>query len=188
MADRKRGKQDMPDKVQTHLRKLRPEDARPMLEWMHDTSVVEHLHADFRSKTLQDCQHFIQASQDIRNDLHFAVVDASDAYMGTVSLKNIDRKDGTAEFGICMHPAGTGKGLSKAAMAEILAYGYQTLGLKTVYWCVSAQNLRANRFYQKNGYRLAEEVPARIQGIYQGFEPGELIWYCAEQEKTAARQ
>lgn len=170
---------------QNHLRKLRPEDAVPMLEWMHDESVVEHLHADFLHKTLQDCERFIRFSQDDKKDLHLAVTDQTDAYMGTVSLKNIDQQSGTAEFGICMHPAGMGTGLSKAAMAEILEYGYRILGLKEIFWCVSARNQRANRFYQKNGYMFAERVPEKIESVYQDIKSEKLIWYCTKQKNSA---
>ncbi len=175
----------MTDRIAPHLRRLRAEDAPRMHEWMQNKDVVEHLHADFQNKTLQNCLQFIQDSLQTQQDLHLAVVDTADTYMGTVSLKGIDQQTGTAEFGICMHPDGMGKGMASAAMAEILSYGFRSLGLRTVYWCVSIQNARANRFYQKNGYQTTQLIPEQINCRYQEFS-GELVWYCAEQGQDTA--
>lgn len=122
-----------------------------MLEWMHDKSVVENLRADFVSKTLKNCVEFIESSQVDKNNLHLAIVDASDDYMGTISLKHI--KDGTAEFGIVLRSVAIGKGYSKEAMQAILNKGFNEMRLSSIYWCVNPKNKRAIRFYEKNGYQ-----------------------------------
>lgn len=41
------------------LRKLEEKDAKLMLEWMHDKSVVEFMGANFEAKTIDDCKKFI---------------------------------------------------------------------------------------------------------------------------------
>ena len=74
------------------LRKLKDKDAVFMLEWMHDGDVVEFLNGNFTSKTLDDCKNFIELSLNDDKNSHFAVVSDTDEYMGTVSLKNIDKK------------------------------------------------------------------------------------------------
>ena len=83
------------------LRKLELKDAPLMLEWMHDETVVKDMQADFSSKTLEDCNHFILSSKDTRKNLHLAIVDENDEYMGTVSLKNIE--EDKAEFAITVY-------------------------------------------------------------------------------------
>ena len=92
------------------LRELRAKDAQLMLEWMHDPDVVKDLRRDFASKTLEDCLQFIQASKNSEEDLHCAIVNDEDEYMGTVSLKHI--REGRAEFGITVRRCSMGKGLS----------------------------------------------------------------------------
>ena len=72
-----------------YLRKLKKNDAILMLEWMHDSSVVESLQTDFTSKTIEDCEKFIEDSLLDAHNLHFAIADEFDVYQGTVSLKNI---------------------------------------------------------------------------------------------------
>ena len=133
------------------LRKLEEKDAPLMLEWMHDPSVVEYMQADFASKTIDDCVDFIKSAADRTTGIHFAVVDDNDEYMGTVSLKHITDND--AEFAITVRKAAMGRGFSTFAMKEIIEYGFNTLNLNLIYWCVNPDNKRAVRFYDKNGYK-----------------------------------
>jgi diamine N-acetyltransferase len=133
------------------LRKLELKDVELMLEWMHDPSVVEGLQTDFASKTIQDCENFIVAAQDGSKDFHLAIVNDEDEYMGTVSLKHI--QNGSAEFAITVRKLAMGKGYSKYAMTKIIRIGFEKLNLQFIYWCVSPENKRAVRFYDKNGYQ-----------------------------------
>ena len=158
-----------------YLRKLETKDASLMLEWMHDKSVVCHLGANFAEKTLADCLGFIQASQQDKENLHLAVADEDDTYMGTVSLKHIDPIAGTAEFAITVRACAMGKGFSRFGMDSILQKGIHELGLKEIYWCVSPKNERAVRFYDKNGYSRTTHIPETITAAYS--PEMALIWY-----------
>ncbi len=146
-----------------------------MLEWMHDESVVEYLSANFAAKTIDDCKSFINNSQTDVKNLNLAVSDENDEYMGTVSLKHIDMEEGTAEFAITFRTCAMGKGYSRFGMVSILKKGIEELGLKAIYWCVSPDNARAVRFYDKNGYVRVLDVPSNIKSNYSPELP--LIWY-----------
>ncbi len=162
------------------LRKLKQQDAPLMLEWMHDASVVAHLSANFAAKTLSDCERFIAASQEAKEDLHLAVAGEDDEYMGTVSLKHLDPVHKTAEFAITFRSRAQGKGYANFGMREILRLGLEELGLESIYWCVSPVNCRAVRFYDKNSYRRVEQVPQHILAAY---DPAvTLQWYVFEKE------
>lgn len=156
------------------LRKLIPADAPLMLEWMHDADVVSYLGANFAEKKLEDCQRFIADSQTDPENLHLAVVDEDDTYMGTVSLKHIDRTSKTAEFAVTVRASAMGRGFSRFGMERILTHGIQDLGLSAIYWCVSPKNERAIRFYNKCGYQRTDRVPEALLGRYAGME---LVWY-----------
>ena len=158
-----------------NLRKLQLKDAPLMLEWMHDPSVTHDLHADFASKTLADAEAFIVASQDVSTDLHMAIVSDLDEYMGTVSLKHIDRENSNAEFAITVRSASMGRGYSWYGMAEIIRIAFEELGLNCVYWCVSRKNARADRFYTKHGFREIVDISPEILQRYEGVE--DLKWY-----------
>ena len=157
------------------LRKLASHDAPLMLEWMHDPSVVGHLSTNFAEKTLEDCQGFIDWANNAKSDLHLAIADEADTYMGTVSLKHIH--EGTAEFAITVRAAAMGKGYAGYGMAAILEMGIRQLGLSAIYWCVSRYNARAVRFYDKNSYVRTESVPESIRNAYTPEQNADFIWY-----------
>lgn len=157
------------------LRKLIAADAPLMLQWMHDAHVVAHLGTNFAEKTMDDCRRFIAWANETDTDLHLAVADDSDEYMGTVSLKHIH--DGTAEFAITVRACAMGKGYAQFGMATILEKGIRELGLHAIYWCVSQHNARAVRFYDKNGYLRTAEVPKSILSAYTPEQQKDFIWY-----------
>ena len=157
------------------LRKLELKDAPLMLEWMHDQSVVAKLAANFAAKTIDDCRNFIAASQKDEENLHLAIADEDDTYMGTVSLKHIDRTGKTAEFAITVRACAMGKGFSHFGMDSILKMGLGEEGLSAIYWCVSPKNERAVRFYDKHGYTRISHIPESILSAYPA--DMELIWY-----------
>ena len=161
-----------------NLRKLELKDAPFMLEWMHDESIVKHLRANFATKTIDDCKTFIAEAADPSHDLHLAIVDDHDTYMGTVSLKHITSS--SAEFAIIVRKVALGKGYSKYAMSEIIRIGLEELKLDRVYWCVSPDNKRAVRFYDKNGYQRIKQpcsIPSQITGGYTQYQVAYYIWY-----------
>ena len=157
------------------LRPLLPKDAPLMLEWMHDPDVVKFMHADFASKTLEDCERFIQTAESSGENLHCAIVNDEDAYMGTVSLKHI--RDGKAEFAITVRACAMGKGYARFGMEKIIETGFSELGLDEIYWCVAPENARALHFYDKNGYEKREK-PDINPSSYSPEETAQMRWYC----------
>ncbi len=157
------------------LRPLELKDAEHMIEWMHDPSVVGCLQNDFLSKTIEDCKSFIGISSADKKNMHLAIVDNLDEYMGTVSLKHI--KNGSAEFAIVIRKIAMGKGFSKAAMEQIIRIGFDELKLNRIYWCVSPDNLRALNFYDKNGYIRVPYEELTIEH-YTPEQIDRFIWYC----------
>ena len=163
------------------LRRLNEKDAKYMLEWMHDESVVKDLQADFLSKTIDDCKNFIKDSLTSDHNAHYAIVDEKDEYMGTVSLKNISSN--YAEFGITVRTKAMGKGYSKYAMNEIIRIAFEEKGLNTVYWCVSPKNERAVRFYDKNGYNKTDASLLPIGDNYTSKQINYYIWYRVDMKR-----
>ncbi len=165
------------------LRKLQDKDAPFMLEWMHDESVVRYLKKDFALLTLDDCKEFISAAQNESDNMHLAIVNAVDEYVGTVSLKNINKaaigldKDlhYTAEMGIVIRRCMMGKGYASSAMKEIFEYGFKSKDIEYIYWCVDPVNERAVHFYDKNDYKRCD-APVQIYG-YTEEEKQRFIWY-----------
>lgn len=157
------------------LRNLQLKDAPFMLEWMQDDRVVHDLDKDFAVLTQIDCENFIKNSKTDK-DIHMAIVNDADDYMGTVSLKNIDQKRKIAEFGISIRSMAMGKGYSSFAMEEILKIAKEK-GIRSVFWYVSSNNKRALRFYDKNGYKRVNSSMIYVNDECSEKERERYIWY-----------
>lgn len=162
------------------LRTLQQKDAPLMLEWMHDKTVVEYLSTNFASKTIEDCEKFIEYSWQDENNLNLAIADEDDNYLGTVSLKHIDRTVKTAEFAITMRSSAMGTGASAFGMAGILKKGLNEQQLNEIYWCVSKDNHRARKFYDKR-YTTTDSVPSNILSNYSREQLENFLWYVVKE-------
>jgi diamine N-acetyltransferase len=158
-----------------HLRKLETQDAPLMLEWMHDGSVTRDLQADFASKDLADCEKFISESWLDGQNYHLAIVDESNTYLGTASLKHIHNNE--AEFAIAIRTAAMGRGIAAEAMKNTIKIGFEEKNLTSIYWCVSPENARAVRFYDKNGYGRVSPSDLKIPEGYSKQQIQQYWWY-----------
>ena len=146
-----------------------------MLEWMHDQEVVVHMAADFMHMTIDDCLQFINKSnEDESITLNRAVCTDSDEYLGTISLKNISSLDSNAEYAIVLKRAAIGGGAAKFATMEILKLAFDELNLHKVYLYVRSSNIRAQKFYNKIGFRNEGVFLDHVKNKKGDFE--NLIW------------
>ncbi len=164
------------------IRRLRTGDAPYMLEWMHDPLVTEHMKADFKSKTVEDCLIFINKSAFDHDNIHMAIIDDEDEYLGTCSLKHINHELHSAEFAISLRSSAMGKGAASSAMDRLFDYGMKEYGIKMIYWCVTPENIRAIKLYDKKGTRIDIMKNERIyeETIISGYTQKEIhnfIWY-----------
>ena len=171
--------------MEVKLRELELKDAPLMLEWMHDPQVVQNLRCNFFDKSLQDCYDFIRNSWEHKGEnYHFAVTDESDVYQGTVSLKNVDTTNRTAEFAIVICKHSMGKDIAKVAMRHVLQFGCEVMKLAAIFWCVDQTNERAIRFYDKNGYKRTDQVPKAFLKQYSDYQ--HLLWYAWSADETSS--
>lgn len=180
--------------VSMKIRELKISDAPLMLEWMHDEDVVTDKKKDFGAMTLEDCERFIEMSRiasgliksnigvTIGGAVHLAIAGENDKYMGTVSLKEIDKKGGYAELGITLRGEAMGKGYALYAMQEIIKLGLGDMELKTIYWCVDPENIRAVKFYDKNGFDRVEFKDIDTKLNYSEKEKQKYIWYSVDRK------
>ena len=156
------------------LRPLMEKDAQRMVEMMQDAQTTQYLQIGGPDYTLDTALRFIAGTADETCSVHRAVVDENDVYQGTISLKNLDMDKKEAEYAISMHPQAQGKGAAMAASAAILELARQ-MGFKRIYLNVLAENERANRFYQKFGFRCTHDSIMNFHG-----EDKCLRWYEAD--------
>lgn len=165
------------------LRKLEEKDAEGMLEWMHDPEVQKGFRFNGGEKDMDSVINFIKQS-DIQlingRDIHYAIVDESDQYLGTISLKNIDLTDKKAEYAISLRRNAQGRGIATEATSEVLKLAFEVYGLERVYLNVLSDNDRAIRLYERIGfvYEGAFRKHLFLRGEYKT-----LKWYSMLREE-----
>ena len=162
-----------------HLRKLEEKDVPYMLKWMHDPNINRNFRFDFASMTEDKVLDFVRGSFTEENQ-NFAFVGDDDIYLGTISLKNISKVDGNAEYAVVTSREAQGTGAAYQATMDILAYAFETLGLHRVYLNVLEENQRANAFYEKCGFTYEGQFTEHlcIRGEYKN-----LNWYGMTREQ-----
>lgn len=103
----------------------------------------------------------------------FVIASDTDEYMGMVSLKHIE--EGSAELEVIVRKEAMGHGYAWFGVESIIHKAFNELQLKSIYWCVSRENVRAIRFFNKHNFHEAVDVPEQI---LQRYENGaSLKWY-----------
>lgn len=84
------------------LRALEVKDIPYMLEWMKDKELAQFYRFDAEKSNPETAREFIERAKESKQDLHFAIVDEQDEYLGTASLKNVDYVNKNAEYAIAV--------------------------------------------------------------------------------------
>ncbi len=159
------------------LRALKEKDVGGMLEWMHDPDIQQNFRNDMGRITKEMAIDFIrEARKDWKKNLnlHLAITDAEDEYMGTISLKNIDLQSKRAEYAISLRKKAQGKGIGYAASKKILEYAFIQMQLERIYLNVLKENKRAIALYERVGFIYEGEFRKHLylRGVYR-----DLQWY-----------
>ncbi len=134
------------------IRRLELKDAEAMLACLKDSDVNHFMNIDGSKMAVSDCEEYIKKTWDDERNHHFAITDEKDNWVGTISLKNIDKVANQAEYAIITSSSVHGKGYAFSATKEIIEYGFEKLGLNRIYLNVVDENIRANKFYKKVGF------------------------------------
>ncbi|ADZ85481.1 GNAT family N-acetyltransferase [Cellulosilyticum lentocellum] len=156
------------------LRKLKQKDAPLMLEWMQDKEITSCFRFDAQSMTIEKVYSFIEKAQDISTDMHLAIINEEDEYLGTISLKEIDSINHTAEYAISMRKCAIGSGVARSATEKLLDKAFNEVKINKVYLNVLSDNIRAIKFYEKLGFSFEGEFKDHlfINGKYKSIK-----WY-----------
>lgn len=144
------------------LRELKEKDAPLMLEWMHDPEIQMGFRKNMMEMTLADAENFCRLAVPVNKfengqSLHFAIANDSDEYLGTISLKEIDCDNKSAEYAISTRRKTHGKGIAKVSTGLILKKAFKEYGLHRVYLSVLSDNKSAIRLYERCGFSFEGE-------------------------------
>jgi diamine N-acetyltransferase len=83
----------------------------------------------------------------------YSVDDLQGRLVGRISLRDIDWRLGASVLGVSFHPEHLGRGLGTDAMLAFLRYYFLPLKMNALFLDVAAFNRRAQRVYEKCGFR-----------------------------------
>ena len=136
-----------------HLRSLKSDDAYGMLEWLNDSEINQNFTFEGRKHDLESVLKFIEAAIKTETHRHYAIVDEQDSYIGTISLKDIDLKNGHAEYAIAIRRSYHGRGVGQIASKLVFDVAKDELNLHKIYLNVLTNNTAAIHLYEKLGFK-----------------------------------
>lgn len=149
-----------------HLRPITLNDTANIVRWRNSPSVLRFfLQRD--PITAETHKKWIETMVDTGRVAQFIIVDDGGRDVGSTYLRDIDRHNRKAEFGIFIgEDSARGQGLGTAACREILRHGFLELGLHRIMLRVLSTNAAAIRSYCKVGFR--EEGVLRDDAYFDG--------------------
>ncbi len=160
--------------MEIKLRALRLSDAESINECIQDEDISRMFLFTRYPYSEEEIEKFIRKSFEDKINVHFAITNEDNEYIGTISLKNINYVDRNAEYAIMIRKEFWGKDVAKKATYEILDYGFNTLNLYKIYLNVLSINVRAIKFYEKVGFK--REGIFRDH-VYKNGKYVDLVWY-----------
>jgi RimJ/RimL family protein N-acetyltransferase len=150
------------------IRRFRPKDGATFAGYRSDPDVARYQSWDGYS--LIEAERFIADIADADPGapdewFQFAVADtASDGLMGDVALR-IEAEDfAHAELGFTFAPEHQGKGYATEAVAAVLGYARERLGVTVVFAIVDGRNQRSIALLERIGMRRVATERARFKG------------------------
>ena len=148
------------------LRRFRPEDALDMFaNWASDPEVTKFLtwqpHSDVEvTKAL--VSDWISRYED-GGYFNWAIeLKETGKVIGNISVVRLDERVESAEIGYCMGKAYWGRGLMPEALAAVMDYLFDVVGMNRVAACHDADNHKSGRVMEKAG--MKQEGVLRASG------------------------
>lgn len=153
--------------MEVHLRLMTETDTEKIVNWRNQDFVRQNFISQ-ELFTTEGHRKWIEEQVKPGHVVQFIICLTDGREIGSVYLRDIDRKAGTAEYGIFIgerDALGCGYGTQAAGLA--LDYGFETLQLRKVFLRLLKENKRAYKSYENAGFQLIkgkEEFVSLKQG------------------------
>jgi RimJ/RimL family protein N-acetyltransferase len=140
-----------------YLRPAERTDLPLFVRWLADAETKRHLALRSPLSQAMEDKWFDQAVEHQgRNQYHFVICLIGDGRpIGAADLRDLNLEDGHAAFGIVIGEKGEwNRGYGTEALNAICDFGFGQLRLERIELDVYASNRRAQRSYEKAGFRL----------------------------------
>lgn len=156
----------------TILRPIKMADAPRFVKWLSDDEVNKFTTRKFTTykKELEETKKWIKNFSKYKNDLQFAIDTKEKIHIGSIALKNIDKRDSNATMDILIGDKNYwNRGYGSDAMKVLLNFGFKKLNLHKINLDgggVYEYNLRAIKAYKRLGFK--KEGVNRESVLYKG--------------------
>ena len=140
-------------------------DAPLLAHWLSDLAVTTPLGAIGQAFGVEDEEEWIERVRRDRYNPSFAIVVREGTQLiGSMGLKGVDHKRGTAELGICVGEKSVwGKGYGAEAIRLLVDYAFTLQNLHAIHLKLWEFNARARRAYLKAGFKDAGRLRSAIE-------------------------
>lgn len=141
------------ENVRIYLRLMMREDTDLIVAWRNSDAVRRRF--IYREPfTREGHENWIRDMLDTGRAVQMIICDLdTDRPLGSVYIRDIDRRHNKAEYGIFIgEPDARGRGVGTAAAKLMLRYCFEEQNLHRVYLRVLSDNLQAMRSYEKAGF------------------------------------
>lgn len=141
------------------LRQIRADDAGALFPVLSDTKVMIWW-SSAAHETLAETEAYVAKNAEEGQGFQcWAITDKHDAAFGWVIL--MDGKPGVKEIGYILHRDKWGGGIAREAVARVIDYGFDELGLRRIFADTDPENsgsiaLLGRLGFQREGYLRAE--------------------------------
>ena len=178
-------KQYIDEKTNIYLRLMTPEDTDLIIAWRNSDAVRKNFIYQ-EPFTREGHGHWTKTMIETGKAVQMMICDADlDRALGSVYIRDIDRKHNKAEYGIFIGvPEARGRGIGTAAAKLMLKYCFEEEGLHRVYLRAFSDNLQAVGSYEKAGFVkegcLRDDVC--IDGEYR-----DIVWMATVASEMTGR-
>jgi RimJ/RimL family protein N-acetyltransferase len=153
-------------RVTPTLEPLRDEDSEALFAWINDRELVERS-AVFRPITRDEHDAWFDEVRE-RDDVAIFAIREQGRLIGSCQLLVAGDE---AELRVRIaYPDAQGRGVGTWAVRELVAHGFDELGLRRIWLQVFAVNARAIRAYEKAGFATVRTGPTLIMERVAGWD------------------
>jgi RimJ/RimL family protein N-acetyltransferase len=137
------------------LSEIKESELKLFVRWFKDKIVMKHIYNDYSGITLESEKRWYKQHKKSPRGVVFGIrIRKGRKLIGSISLKNIDRVNNNAEYGIIIGDKKSwNKGYGTEASKLLLNFGFGTMNLESIYLKCNEHNHGAIKAYKKAGFK-----------------------------------
>ncbi|GAB3239215.1 GNAT family N-acetyltransferase [Hymenobacter seoulensis] len=137
------------------LRQLAPTDAADIAFFRSNAAMLRYIPRE-KDATLTGARQYLQMLANLMAENSAITwglsLPGQTKLVGTICLWNMQPAHYRAEVGYGLHPSYWGQGLMSEALAEVLRFGFEELGLHSIEACLDPSNRPSIRLLERHGF------------------------------------